>query len=95
MAKLRGKKIKWLEEKFGDRVNFSPTERLLYSHDIASVPPMVKPLIGKTIPETVIRPQNETELVELAKWASAHKIPLVPRGKGSSGYGGVFLLGRE
>ena len=90
MAKLRGMKIKWLQEKFGNRVNFNPNERLLYSHDIAAVPAVVKPLIGKTTPEAVVQPQNEGELIELVKLASAHKLALVPWGKGSSGYGGII-----
>ena len=67
MAKLSPKKRKWLEEKFVERVNFNPTERRLYSHDIAAVPTLVKPLIGKTVPEAVVQPQNEAEVVDLVK----------------------------
>ncbi len=90
MALIGKKDRKWLEEKFGERANFSPTERILYSHDIAAMPSLFKPLIGKTIPDVVVQPQNEEELTELIRWASEKKIPLVPRGKGSSGYGGII-----
>ncbi|MBN1224002.1 MAG: FAD-binding oxidoreductase, partial [Candidatus Aminicenantes bacterium] len=76
--------------KFGDRANFNPTERLLYSHDIAAMPSLFKRLIGNTLPDVVVQPQNEDELAELVRWASQRKIPLVPRGKGSSGYGGII-----
>jgi hypothetical protein len=37
MSRLNKKDKKWLEEKFGGRANFDPTERVLYSHDIAAV----------------------------------------------------------
>lgn len=79
----------WLKEKFGERANFNPTERLLYSHDIAAIPSMFKLLVGRTVPDAVVQPENEEELVELVSWAAKNKIPLVPRGKGSSGYGGI------
>ena len=90
MARLGKKDRKWLEEKFGEQANFSPTERILYSHDIAAMPSLFKPLIGKTVPDVVVQPQNEEELAELMRWASEKKIPVVPRGKGSSGYGGII-----
>jgi Fe-S oxidoreductase/FAD/FMN-containing dehydrogenase len=90
MALVGKKDRKWLEEKFGERANFSPTERILYSHDIAAMPSLFKPLIGQTVPDVVVQPQNEEELAELVRWASEKKIPLVPRGKGSSGYAGII-----
>jgi len=90
MAKLNKKQREWLTDKFKTRVNFNPYERLLYSHDIAAMPKLVKPLIGNTVPDAVVQPENEEELSELVKWASKNKIPIVPRGKGSSGYGGII-----
>jgi Fe-S oxidoreductase/FAD/FMN-containing dehydrogenase len=90
MGLLRKKDKRWLEEKFGERANFSLTERILYSHDIAAMPSLFKPLIGKTIPDVVVQPQSEGELVEMVRWAAERKIPVVPRGKGSSGYGGII-----
>lgn len=90
MAKLNKKQKEWLTDKFKQRVNFNPYERLLYSHDIAAMPQLVKPLIGNTVPDAVVQPENEEELSELVKWASKNKIPIVPRGKGSSGYGGII-----
>jgi len=90
MARLSKSDKKWIEEKFGHRANFNPTERMLYSHDIASIPGLIKPLLRNTIPDVVIQPQNEEELAELVSWALERKIPIVPRGKGSSGYGGII-----
>jgi Fe-S oxidoreductase/FAD/FMN-containing dehydrogenase len=90
MAKLSKKDKLWLKEKFGARANFRPTERVLYGHDIAAMPGLFKPLIGKTVPHAVVQPESEEELSEILRWASSKRIPLVPRGKGSSGYGGII-----
>jgi len=43
-----------------------------------------------TVPEAVIQPETEEEVVKLAGWATSNSIPLTPRGKASSGYGGVI-----
>ncbi len=90
MARINKKDKKWIQEKFGERANFNQTERILYSHDIAAVPSLFKPLVGNTVPDVIIQPQNEQEVVDLVRWGEERKIPLVPRGKGSSGYGGII-----
>jgi len=90
MGKIGTKQRSFLEEKFGDRVNFRKLERKLYGHDIAAMPGLVKPLVGSTVPEAVVQPETEDELVALVRWAAEHNIPLTPRGKASSGYGGVL-----
>src|SRR4030065_672699 len=81
---------KYLAEKYGDRVSFRLLERKLYGHDIAAMPGLIKPFIGDTVPDAVVQPENEGELVELVKWARAGKVPLTPGDKASSGYGGVL-----
>jgi Fe-S oxidoreductase/FAD/FMN-containing dehydrogenase len=75
---------------FGDRVNFRRVERKLYGHDIASIPGLVRPLIGNTVPAAVVQPKSEDELVALVHWTVKNKVPLTPRGKATSGYGGVL-----
>ncbi|MBD3288549.1 FAD-binding protein [candidate division KSB1 bacterium] len=90
MAQITRSDVKWLQEKFGNRVTFDKTERVLYSHDIAAMPNLFKPLIGNTIPDIVVQPENEGELIEIVTWAAKKKIPITPRGKASSGYGGVL-----
>jgi Fe-S oxidoreductase/FAD/FMN-containing dehydrogenase len=79
----------FIEKKFGDRSTFDRLERKLYGHDIAAMPKMVKPLVGSTVPDAVVQPVDEAELVDLVKWARLHDVPLVPRGKASSGYAGA------
>jgi FAD/FMN-containing dehydrogenase len=82
----------FLEEKFGHRANFDRTERVLYGHDIAAMPALFKPLIGNTLPEGVVQPETESELVDLVRFAAQNGIPLTPRGKATSGYGGAVPL---
>ena len=90
MGRLSGKDKEWLKQKFGDRANFDRSERVLYGHDIAAIPSLFKPIVGGSTPDAVVQPANEAELVELMKWANRARVPLVPRGRGSSGYGGLI-----
>ncbi len=90
MGRIKSKQREYLQKTFCDRVTFFETERKLYGHDIAEVPGLIKPLIGNTVPDAVVQPQSEEELIELAKWAYKNRIPLTPRGKATSGYGGVL-----
>ncbi len=84
-----------LIKEFNDRISFELTERKIYSHDIASIPSIIKPLLGSKVAEAVVQPISEEELIFLTKWASENKIALVPRGKATSGYGGVLPLKRS
>jgi Fe-S oxidoreductase/FAD/FMN-containing dehydrogenase len=79
-----------LQGMFGDRANFRRVERKLYGHDIASIPGLVRPLIGDTVPAAVVQPKSEDELIALVRWAVKNRVPLTPRGKATSGYGGVL-----
>ena len=79
----------FLENTFGTRVTFDRTERMLYGHDIAAMPSMTRPLAGRRVPDAVVQPESEVELVELARKARACHVPLVPRGRATSGYGGA------
>ncbi|MGD0660133.1 MAG: FAD-dependent oxidoreductase, partial [Syntrophorhabdales bacterium] len=90
MQKLKAAHRAHLEAEFGSRVSFDRVERKLYSHDIAVFPSLFRPLVGKTLPDAIVQPENEEELKALAKWAQEQGIPLTPRGKASSGYGGVL-----
>ena len=80
----------YLTEKFGRRVNFDKMERRLYSHDVGAIPSLIKPLIGDTLPDAIVQPQSEEELIDLVQWAYKNNVALTPRAKASSGYGGVM-----
>ena len=90
MSRLSADQRSQLQAMLGDRVTFRRTERRLYGHDIAAMPGMIKPLVGDTTPEAVVQPRTEEELAALVRWAAARNVPLTPRGKASSGYGGVL-----
>jgi Fe-S oxidoreductase/FAD/FMN-containing dehydrogenase len=79
-----------LKNLLGAHVTFERRERRLYGHDIAAMPSLVKPLVGDTTPDAVAQPTSEEQLVELVRWATDRGVPLTPRGKGSSGYGGAI-----
>jgi len=90
MSKITKEHRNYLEKEFGSRVCFRRTERKLYGHDIAALPGLIKPLTGDTTPEAVVQPVSEQELIKLVRWARENRIPLTPRGKATSGYGGVL-----
>ena len=69
---------------------FDRLERTFYSHDVGSLPSLVKPLVGNTLPAGVVQPLSEEQVVQLVAFSRTHGIPLVPRGKSTSGYGGVL-----
>ena len=81
-----------LREKFGPRVAFDKLERLFYSHDVGSLPGLIKPLVGNTLPAGVVQPLSEEQVLELVEFAQAHDVPLVPRGHATSGYGGAMPI---
>jgi Fe-S oxidoreductase/FAD/FMN-containing dehydrogenase len=90
MATLQAADKRSLKSLFGTRVSFDRMERTLYGHDIAEIPSLIKPLVGSTVPDAVVQPASEEELVALVRWAQENRIALTPRGRASSGYGGVL-----
>jgi len=86
---MKGKDRETLKQKFGERVSFDKTERLLYSHDTASLPGMVKKIIN-TVPEAVVQPISAEDVIFISKFASERAIPLTPRGGATSGWGGAI-----
>ncbi len=92
MATLNAAGKRYLESFFGTRVSFVPMERTLYGHDTAEIPSLVKPLVGSTVPDAVVQPASEEELLALVRWAHEKQIPLTPRGRATPGYGGVLPM---
>jgi len=90
MAALQAADKRFLESLFGTRVSFDHMERKLYGHDIAEIPSLIKPLVGSTVPHAVVQPASEEELVALVRWAQENSVALTPRGRATSGYGGVL-----
>ncbi len=63
--------------------------RKLYSHDIASLPGIVNDLLY-TEADGVAQPTSSEVVSKLIQYCLANKIPIVPRGHGTSGYGGAI-----
>ncbi|WP_368293407.1 FAD-binding and (Fe-S)-binding domain-containing protein [Dehalobacter sp. TBBPA1] len=82
--------IEDLKSIWGDRINFNALERKIYAHDMGVMPSMIKPFAGNPIPDGIVQPSSEDELVHLVTYANRHQISLIPRGKATSGYGGVL-----
>lgn len=80
---------KQLKRLFGHRVRFDLTERRLYARDISNPPAPVKMMI-KTLPDAIVAPEHEADLVDLLHYAQERRVPLVPRGGGTAGYGGAM-----
>ncbi|TFG60011.1 MAG: FAD-binding oxidoreductase, partial [Spirochaetales bacterium] len=92
MAVLSAEHEIHLQRMFAERVTFDRVERKIYSHDIGDLPRLIKPLIGNTVPGAVVQPASEDELAGLVNWARENGVPLTPRGKATSGYGGVLPI---
>lgn len=84
---LTTKQMGRIKDVFGDRVRFNKVERLVYSHDMGIMPEQIRGLIQCT-PDAVVQPVTVEDVVALCKVAQEEKIPLVPRGAGSAGFGG-------
>jgi FAD/FMN-containing dehydrogenase/NAD-dependent dihydropyrimidine dehydrogenase PreA subunit len=72
------------------RVLDKPAEREMYSHDIGDVPTIMTGTFFRTQPDFVVQPRNADEIKRVLQFANDHKIPVVPRGAASWGFGGVI-----
>src|SRR5919201_4192452 len=72
-----------------DRARFDKRERRVYSHDAGVLPPAFRLLAGPGLADGVVQPETEQQVAQLVRYALAQGIPIVPRGKATSGYGGV------
>ncbi|MBU1627968.1 FAD-binding protein [bacterium] len=62
--------------------------RSLYSRDLSEVPKIIEKLFFKTNPFIVVQPKTEKDVISIFNFANKEKIPIFPRGVGSSGFGG-------
>jgi len=94
MNRLDSSQRSCLRSRYGDRVTFRRGERRLYGHDSVTATPPSRPALGETVPDAVVQPQSEGELLELARWASVEGVALTPRGRGTSRSGAAVPLRR-
>jgi len=67
-----------------------PEEKEMYSHDIGDVPSFMTKLLFNTQPSFVVQPKNIAEIQKVLAFANEKKIPVIPRGAASWGFGGVI-----
>jgi len=73
----------------GDRVTVSEFERWFYSRDLIHIPGIVTRLF-KTMPAAIVRPATTAQVSMVVSYCNEHRIPVVPRGAGSSGLFGAI-----
>ena len=70
-----------------ERVARSEFDRMVYSHDFASLP-KVALLQWRLYPDFVVLPQTPEEVSAIVKLSDESSLPIVPRGGGTGWYGG-------
>ncbi len=63
--------------------------RKLYSHDVGALPNLVNDIL-KTQVDAVAQPTSPEVVSKLLQYCLKNKIPVIPRGHGTSGYGGAL-----
>lgn len=66
-------------------------ERLLYSRDIGDIPKIIRLLFNLNC-LAVVQPIDVIELRSIIDLCEQYRIPLIPRGAGTSGYGGTLPI---
>ena len=67
-------------------------EKFLYKMDVGDLPKIVPSVVFNLDPMAIVQPQNKEQLKEIVQIASRENVPIVPRGAGTSGYGGVLPI---
>jgi len=65
-------------------------EKEIYSHDIGDVPVIMTKTFFEIQPDFVVQPKNTKEIKKVLAFANDKKIPVIPRGAASWGFGGVI-----
>jgi len=65
-------------------------EKQMYSHDIGDVPHIMTKILFDIQPALVVQPRNIEEIQKVLAFADEKKVPLIPRGAASWGFGGVI-----
>jgi len=72
-----------------DNVSTSPETCMIYSRDVTSLPDLVNQIIDPRF-DVVTQPVDVPSLQNLILYANENLIPIVPRGHGTSGWGGAI-----
>ncbi|WP_456329144.1 FAD-binding oxidoreductase [Archaeoglobus sp.] len=72
------------------RVDVHPLQRALYSQDLLKIPKFLERFVKHPI--CVVQPESDEEVKAVLKISRKYKIPVVPRGAATSGYGGAVTI---
>ncbi|MBN1678269.1 MAG: FAD-binding protein [Candidatus Thermoplasmatota archaeon] len=72
----------------GLRVASSAGERKLYSRDQSEIPRFMKDILFSSLPAVVVQASTAEAVVSAIRFASSRGMPVIPRGSGSSPFGG-------
>ncbi|TXT55654.1 MAG: NAD(P)H-quinone oxidoreductase subunit K [Candidatus Thorarchaeota archaeon] len=86
---LKEKQLEKLKAIFNHRLVTAKHELIVHSQDVGSLPKQVGWLMNNN-PDALVRPVTTEEVKALYKFANEEEVPLVPRGAGTSGYGGAI-----
>ncbi len=75
----------------GMQIFIKKYEKLIYGRDIGDLPKILRFLFNFNC-LAVIQPKNIVELKSIVVLCEHYKIPLIPRGAGTSGYGGTLPI---
>jgi FAD/FMN-containing dehydrogenase/NAD-dependent dihydropyrimidine dehydrogenase PreA subunit len=65
-------------------------EKEMYSHDIGDVPAIMTKTFFQIQPDFVVQPKSADEIKKVLEFANENKVPVIPRGAASWGFGGVI-----
>jgi FAD/FMN-containing dehydrogenase len=65
-------------------------EKEMYSHDIGDVPTIMTKTFFTIQPDFVVQPKSAEEIKKVLEFANEKKVPVIPRGAASWGFGGVI-----
>lgn len=72
----------------GSRIVSSSGERMLYSRDQSEIPRFLKQILFSPVPEAVVQAESDEGVLEVLRFASSTGTSVIPRGSGSSPFGG-------
>ncbi|MDQ1372617.1 MAG: FAD-binding protein [Candidatus Thermoplasmatota archaeon] len=72
----------------GSRIVSSSGERMLYSRDQSEIPRFLRQILFSSMPEAVVQAESEEGVLEVLRFASSTGTSVIPRGSGSSPFGG-------
>lgn len=90
MKTLTEAQYRELSEILGDHLSLDLVSLQANTQDSRRVPPVMRPLLGDTTPAVIAEPETERQLQALVEFATRYRLPITPRGRATSNYGGVL-----